>query len=71
MKNYLIKLLGGYTKDELNTTVIKNKEKKSLEAVNYWRVPVLFNDKIDILLFTDSDMAKATLRASKNKEDLV
>lgn len=70
MKNYLIKLLGGYTKEQFESKLIPNKEKKTLEASEYWKVPILINSKIRIILLTPSDISKATLRASKNKEDL-
>lgn len=70
MKNFIIKLLGGYTKKDIQAVLIENKMPKQLEASFYWKVPLHIEGKYKYLLFTKSDISKALLRTSKNQEDI-
>jgi hypothetical protein len=70
MKNFIIKILGGYTKKDIQAVLIENKMPKQLEASFYWKVPLYIEGKYKELLFTKSDISKALLRTSKNQEDI-
>jgi hypothetical protein len=70
MKNKIIKLLGGYTKEELQLIYIKNEAQKNLEATHYWKTITCRKGIITPLLLTERELKIAINRGKKNPEDI-
>jgi len=68
--NLFIKFLGGYTKEEIELTYIKNEAPKNLEATHYWKTITCKRGVETPLLLTERELKIAINRAKKNPEDI-